>query len=96
MHHHVATSTTTVYKITPRAPFTKVLHKYWNNGHQFHQGHPSTTDLPGCVKTRKTFNKTIQVKHKARRSNIYAVLDETTENSKQKVAWTASSTKRRE
>jgi hypothetical protein len=66
MHHRLATSTKTVNNITPRAPFNKVLDKLWKNGHQFHQGHPfhqTITDLPVCVKNRKTFNKIIQVKH---------------------------------
>lgn len=93
MHHRLATSTKTVNNITPRAPFTKVLDKLWKNGHQFrrkknghqfHQGHPfhqTTTDLPGCVKNRKTFNKIIQVKHtRPGGSNFYSILKEITEN----------------
>ena len=84
MHQQVATSTTTVNKITPRAPFTKVVHKYWNYGHQFHQGHPSTTDLPGVKKPKNLQQNHSSRTHKARRSNIYFVLSEITENTKQK------------
>jgi hypothetical protein len=87
MHHQLATSSTTVNKITPRAPFTKVLHKFRNNGHQFHQGHPSTTDLHGCVKNRQPSTRSFKSKRPGGQTSMLCLVMNRAYTKKKRIVW---------